>query len=64
MSGTGAAVPLAQIIHARHAIIIDAYSSHARGRGTSIRPADEGEHAGGGRGKSLNELNGLSDDRN
>lgn len=31
------------------------------GGGTSPRPADRGEHAGGGRGKSLN---GLSDDRN
>ena len=33
MSGTSIAAPPALIIHARHAIIIDTRSSHARGRG-------------------------------
>lgn len=33
MSGTNTATPLAPIIHASHAIIIDTRSSHARGRG-------------------------------
>lgn len=33
MSGTNTAAQLAPIIHARHAIIIDARSSHAQGRG-------------------------------
>lgn len=64
MSGTGTAVLPAPIIYARRTIIIDTRSSHARGRGNKHRPADEREHAGGGRAKSLNELNGLNDDRN
>lgn len=33
MSGTNTATPLAPIIHARHAIIVAARTSHARGRG-------------------------------
>lgn len=33
MSDTNTATPPAPIIHARHAIIIDTRSSHARGRG-------------------------------
>lgn len=61
MSGTNTVAPHAPIIHARYAVIIVARSSHARGRGTSTRLADDGEHAGGGRGKSLNGFNGLSD---
>lgn len=33
MSGTNTTAPPAPIIHAHHTIIIDARSSHARGRG-------------------------------
>lgn len=64
MSGTSTAATTAQITTARHAIIIDTRSSHARGRGNnSSKQTDESGQEGDG-GNLLNGFNELNDDRN
>lgn len=60
MSGTSTAASLSSIINARHAIIIDTRSSHARGRGNKHKARRQGESPQEGVGR--NPLNGLNDD--